>query len=324
MMTINDFKYKQPIFYFSSKTKAKLKFKLDNIIITKEEDGSIIQQQSCHNTLCLCVIGNISFTNVILQKAQKYGFPVIFLSRSLKQQGYFHNRAEGNFLLRQKQYLNKDKDLPIAQQIITQKIHNQTQLLKDLRYKAEADKIAIEKLTHFQPINCQNEKELLGIEGNASKVFFSAYFRTLNWQGRQPRCKKDINNLLLDIGYTYLFNFVETITAIYGFDIYCGVYHKFFYQRKSLICDLVEPFRCIIDRRLRKMHSLKQIHKDDFFFHQGQFKLEYKKQSHYTKIFMNEILDYKEDIFLFIQSYYRWYMKGKTIEQFPLFDIGEA
>ena len=93
------------------------------------------------------------------------------------------------------------------------------------------------------------------------------YFRKLKWERRMPRCKNDIPNLLLDIGYTYLFNFIESLLSIYGFDLYCGVHHTFFYQRKSLVCDLVEPFRCIIDQRIRKAYTLKQVNEDDFFFY---------------------------------------------------------
>ena len=125
----------------------------------------------------------------------------------------------------------------------------------------------------------------------------------------------------MDIGYTYLFNFIEALTAIYGFDVYCGVYHTFFYQRKSLICDLVEPFRCIIDQRLRKAYNLKQIDESDFYVKNAQYYLSYKNQSKYTKLFFKDLLEYKEDIFAFVQSYYRWFIKNKDIIDFPCFSI---
>jgi CRISPR-associated protein Cas1 len=176
-------------------------------------------------------------------------------------------------------------------------------------------------LQQITPDNASEVQELLGMEGSASKIFFPAYFRQLNWKRREPRTKRDINNLLLDIGYTYIFNFIEAMTAIYGFDIYCGVYHTFFYQRKSLICDMVEPFRCIIDQRLRKAHNLNQIDSDDFFVKNSQYMLKYKSQSKYTKLFMKDILEHKKEIFLYIQSYYRWFIKDKPQDQFPVFTI---
>lgn len=321
MMSLPDFQYKQCIFYFSSTDKEKLRFKVDNILI-EDENGKTVLQHSCHRIFILFIVGNITLTNVVLQKAKKFGFPVILLSRNLKMDCYFNNRAEGNFLLRRKQYYTgEDQNLSIARQLVNQKINNQLALLQEIRYHTKIEKEAIDKLNMLDPDSARTSQELMGMEGGSSKIFFPAYFRQANWLRREPRTKRDINNLLLDIGYTYLFNFIEAMTAIYGFDVYCGVYHRFFYQRKSLICDLVEPFRCIIDLRLRKAHTLKQIDADDFFVKNGQYQLTYKKQGKYTGLFLKDILKYKEDIFLYIQNYYRWFMKDKPLEQFPVFRI---
>jgi CRISP-associated protein Cas1 len=322
MMSLPDFKYKQCIFYFSSKEKCSLHFKADNIVI-KNEDGKTVLQHSCHKSFALFIVGNITLTNVVLKKAKQFGFPVILLSHNFKIECYFNNCAEGNFLLRKKQYDSLIENLSIAKQLVNLKINNQITLLNQLRYRTKQENVSIEKLTDCRPAKALSSKELMGIEGNAGKIFFSTYFRQLNWIRREPRTKRDINNFLLDIGYTYLFNFIEALTAIYGFDVYCGVYHTFFYQRKSLICDLVEPFRCIIDQRLRKAYNLKQIDEKDFYLKNGQYQLTYKNQGKYTKLFLKDILDYKEDIFLFIQNYYRWFIKNKNISEFPCFMISK-
>lgn len=319
-MSLNDFKYKQCIFYFSSK-KEHLKFRADNIII-EDERKNIKLQHSCHRLFALFIVGNITVTSVLLKKASSFGFPVILLSRNFKIDAYFNNLAEGNFLLRKKQYMKSPSEkLLIAKQFVDQKINNQASAVIKIRKKAKIEQQALEKLKKIKPQTASDSKELLGMEGSASKIFFGAYFRQMNWARREPRTKRDIPNLLLDIGYTYLFNFIEAITALYGFDVYCGIYHTFFYQRKSLICDLVEPFRCIIDQRLRKAHNLGQIDQDDFFRKNNQFFLSYKNQPKYTKLFVKDILSRKEDIFLFLQQYYRWLMKDKDIKEFPVFNF---
>jgi CRISPR-associated protein Cas1 len=163
----------------------------------------------------------------------------------------------------------------------------------------------------------------MGLEGNASRVFFASYFSPLGWRRREPRCKRDVYNVLLDIGYTLLFQFIEAMLSLYGFDLYCGVLHTFFYQRKSLVCDIVEPFRCIIDQRIRKAHNLGQIDEEDFFLHNGMYNLEWKSQSKYVRLFLKDILERKEDIFKFCQQYYRWFMKDLPVSQFPKFCIKE-
>ncbi len=319
-MSLPDFSYKQAIVYFSSHEKSKLRFRADNLVI-EDENGKVTLQHSCHRSFALFIIGGISLTHSIIQKAKQFGFPIILLSYNLRPYSYLNNSAEGNFLLRRKQYENEATDLLIAKELVKQKVANQIHLLQNLRYRSKQINEDIVKIKKISLNTIFDDSELRGKEGTVSKLFFPAYFNNMDWIRREPRTKRDIPNLLLDIGYTYLFYFVEAIVGIYGFDPFCGVYHKFFYQRKSLICDLVEPFRCIIDQRLRKAYNLKQINDKDFFVKNDQYILTYKNQGKYTRLFLKDILAYKEEIFLWIQSYYRWFMKSKPIEQFPTFEI---
>ena len=65
----------------------------------------------------------------------------------------------------------------------------------------------------------------MGIEGVAAKIYFSQIFDNIKWNGRKPRIKSDYVNVLLDIGYNLLFNFIEAIAKSFGFDTYCGYSH---------------------------------------------------------------------------------------------------
>lgn len=142
-----------------------------------------------------------------------------------------------------------------------------------------------------------------------------------DWKGRNPRIKSDFLNVTLDIGYNLLFNMVDSLLQVYGFDVYCGVYHKEFYMRKSLSCDLMEPIRPIIDLKVRKAVNLKQIKADDFQVFNNRWTLSYKKSPEYIGMFMDELLEYKEEMFLYIQDYYRSFMKGKTATEYRMFDL---
>lgn len=136
-----------------------------------------------------------------------------------------------------------------------------------------------------------------------------------------PRTKKDISNLLLDIGYTYLFNFIDSLLRLYGFDTYKGIYHKLFFQRRSLSCDIMEPFRSIIDHALLKAYHLGQIKESDFFFQKSSYGLKYDKSSDYTKIFFDAILSHREEIYQYIKDFYR-YMAGAS-NKMPYFKIAK-
>lgn len=320
MLSRPDFMEKQVLFIESDNSK-KLKFKNSNLVLV-DENNRIVLQHPCSRIFVVFIVGEFSITSVLIKNAKKNAIPLVFLQYSLKPYFSILPDNKGNFLLRKKQYTNTN-DLEIAKQVINNKIKNQVSLMTSLRYKTVNEKSSISKVKGLsKQINfAQNSQELLGIEGTASKLFFETYFKNLDFNGRRPRCKDDIFNLLLDIGYHYLFNFVEANLELYGFDTYYGFYHKLFFQRKSLVCDLIEPFRCIIDRRIRKSFNLKQINKDDFYFKNGQFYIKREFNKKYSELMLKEILQHKEKIFLYVQSYYRSFIKGKGIDEFPTFTI---
>ena len=322
MMSLPDFRYKQIVVHIAGGRGERLKFRKDNIVI-ENRDGEVLVQHSCHRLFALFIIGEISLTSVLIRQCVSFGFPIVLLGRNMHPIANIHCGAEGNTLLRKRQYcLSPEKQLCIARELVRQKIANQIRLIKDLRYLSEADKGALATIESFDVKAACTTKELMGVEGSASRVFFSAYFRQLGWRRREPRCRPDICNFLLDIGYTYLFQFVAAMLSLYGFDLYCGVLHSFFYQRMSLVCDIVEPFRCIVDRRVRKAHNLSQIKETDFFLYNGRLNLEWERQAKYIQLFFKDILADKEGIFLFCQRYYRWFVREKPMSEFPVFKIG--
>ena len=322
MMSWPDFSYKQIVVHQIRNRGEKIRFRADNIVILDAEE-KVLLQHTCHRLFALFIIGEISMTSVLLRNSIKYGFPIILMNGNLRVVARFNCGAEGNTLLRRRQYETGERALEIAKELIRQKISNQASLIKGLRRLSVDNIEAVSYLMKIDVEYAYDIRELMGLEGNASRVFFSSYFSPLDWVRREPRCKRDICNVLLDIGYTFLFQFVEAMLSLYGFDLYCGVLHTFFYQRKSLVCDIVEPFRCIIDQRIRKAHNLGQIDKSDFFLHNGMYMLEWKSQSKYSRLFLKDILERKEEIFKFCQQYYRWFMKDLPISQFPKFRIKE-
>lgn len=321
MLDINDFSKKQILIY-APVMGDKISYRNDNMIISSGE-GKIKYQTTCYKIFMVLVIGDCSITTGLLRRAKKFGFSICFSSYSFRLYATFNSAMEGNTLLHQKQYQYDGTDL--AKHIIHNKIFNQMSTLEKIRKKTPDVKEAILLLQEYQNeikgLSNPPLETLLGIEGNASKVYFSRVFNTLEWKGRKPRIKFDYINSLLDIGYSILFNFIDCILQVYGFDVYQGVLHTRFYMRKSLVCDLMEPFRPIIDWRVRKGIGLGQFRKDDFVEIKNQWQLEYKKSSKYAGIFFEDLLANKEVIFLYIRSYYRSFMKGKDYSRYPFFDI---
>lgn len=319
MLSANDFKKKQ-IMFLCTNEGDKLSFLNDNVVV-KDKDGKIKHQSTCYRLFMICVIGNISITSGLIQKSKKFGFSICLMTTTFKIYEVLGARMEGNTLLRAKQYCYNEID--IGRKIQENKIKNQIQGLKNIRKKTEYIKEGIEMLEEMvvQLDSVLDYLKIMGVEGNASRVYFPRMFDNVVWQGRKPRIKNDFVNTTLDIGYTMLFNFIDAILQIYGFDTYYGVFHRCFYMRKSLVCDIIEPMRPIIDYEIRKAINLKQCKKEDFREYNGQWCLEYKNNSTYIKFLMSAILEYKDDIFLYIQQYYRFFMKMKSVQDFPIFRL---
>lgn len=315
MLSEPDFLEKKIILVYT-KDGDKISFKNDNIVIT-DIDGSIKLQLSCYRLFAIFVVGGVSLTSGIILRSKKFGFSIVLFTANFKVYSVINYSLEGNTLLRKRQYTTENS-LDIARYLIINKINNQKDAIKKLRDKNSQEGIKLlEKSIETLQAKQYSISEIMGIEGTAAKVYFNRLFKEFSWKGRQPRLKLDEINLLLDIGYTVLFNYLEAVLNIYGFDIYKGNLHQEFYKRKSLVCDIIEPFRPIVDYKIRKLLKLGQLNQFKFKKEKNQYQLNYEDSGNFTMLMLEEITSYKKCIFRYIQQYYRWFMKCKNITEFP-------
>lgn len=304
---------KQQIIYCFSTQGEKIKINNQNVAIIDKE-GQMKLQVSCYRLFAIFIIGDSSITTPVIKYAHKFGFSIVFMTNGFKIYDIIGFRMEGNTLLKKKQYEYKDNKL--AKYFVENKIKSQINTLKKIRGRDDEKNNCIKRLDEYlkKMQSSNNIDEIMGFEGVCAKIYFSYLFSEQGWQGRVPRVKKDYINSSLDIGYTILFNFVEALLRIYGFDIYKGFLHQQFYMRKSLVCDVVEPFRTSIDWQLRKSINLNQIQESDFKVQKGEYKLDFKYNKKYVAIFSECIDKQRSEIFMFIQSLYRNFIKGNEIE----------
>lgn len=273
--------------------------------------------------LALFVVGHITVTTPLMEKCKKYGVALVVMKPNLRPIFFWANSAEANYLLRKRQFDFKQDDLSIARNIVYNKVMNQKASLQKTRKKDAMTTEAIVQcdaaLETLPAINDYNQ--LMGLEGTVAKSFFSAYFQGQNWNGRHPRMKTDAMNVALDIGYTILFNFLESFIRMFGFDLYVGVYHRMWFKRKSLVCDLIEPFRCIIDHATLLAFNRKQFSEKDFIVLKQEYRLKNEKCADYYKVYYDALIAYKTDFFKYVQQYYRCFMGCKSIKSYPLFEF---
>ena len=93
------------------------------------------------------------------------------------------------------------------------------------------------------------------------------------------------------------------------------------FKRKSLVCDLMEPFRCIIDHAVLLAFNRKQFSEKDFTLIKQEYHLKYEKCADYYRVFYDELIARKMDIFKFVQQYYRCFMGCKSVKEYPIFEF---
>lgn len=271
--------------------------------------------------LALFIIGHIRITTPLIEKCQKFGVALVVMKPSLRPVFFWANSAEANFLLHKRQYEHKKEDIAIAKVIVENKIRNQIKALADTRKKDELTEQAkgmLRSALETLP-DVADYDSLMGVEGAAANAFFRSFYQEHDWHQRRPRTKCDVLNATLDIGYTMLFNYIECFLRMFGFDLYVGVYHCMWFKRKSLVCDIMEPFRPIIDKVVRTAWNRKQFSEKDFQIQKGEYRLKYEKNRDYCRVFFDVLISYKMEVFKYVQAYYRCFMGCKSVTQYPIF-----
>ncbi len=174
---------------------------------------------------------------------------------------YFKNIAT----LRKKQLLfyNTPQATNWLINILVRKTRLQTELIKRLQKKNNTDftliQVATEKVEQIlgtsenysgQPIEkCRNQ--LLGIEGSLSRKYFQILQVFLpeqfKFEKRSRRPATDYFNAALNYLYGMTYSIVESGVFAKGLDPFIGYMHTDNYQKTSLVFDLIEPIRPLID-----------------------------------------------------------------------------
>ena len=173
MMSFPDFQYKQVIVHVAGGSGERLRFLADNVVI-EDKDKKCILRHSCHRIFALFIIGEVTVTSVLIKQAKRFDFPIILMSGNFRVIARLNNGAEGNTLLREKQYELSGRTMPIARELIAQKIANQMALIKALRYQTAEDKACLEFLKSRSVNDARDVHELMG--GGRKQKFFHLLF----------------------------------------------------------------------------------------------------------------------------------------------------
>ncbi len=163
--------------------------------------------------------------------------------------------------------------------MIQQKMANQIRFLKKLMHArpgkeslfSDAIKIierALSDLESDQENLDEIRNRLMGLEGTAGRAYFQCLSKIMpekyRFEGRSRRPARDPFNAVLNYCYGILYGRVEKACILAGLDPYIGFMHTDNYNKKSMVFDLIEPFRIYGEQTAVYLFTGKKM-KDEYF-----------------------------------------------------------
>lgn len=193
----------------------------------------------------------------------------------------WHSKLGSTTLIRRKQLEASagERGLNLAKEWVICKIENNIDFLKNLaNSRPNKEKVinecvvSLEKKIHMlQKMKGSLEEKrnsIMAIEGMAGKEYFEALSYIIpdrfKFKGRSRNPAKDEFNCLLNYGYGVLYSMVEKGCILAGLDPYLGFIHTDNYNKKSLVFDLIEMFRILVDKTVVYLFSKRKIKKEYF------------------------------------------------------------
>lgn len=166
------------------------------------------------------------------------------VSRKKQVEDYLKKLPDTEELLAQLEWNREIKD-EVWTLIVYEKIHKQAEHLASLGYSESAEKLS-GYLSEIELCDKTNR------EGHAAKVYFNALFGMSFSRGEAGAV-----NAALNYGYSLVLGAVNREVCACGYLTQLGLFHDNMFNEFNLSCDLMEPFRIVVDRFVKaKIYAL--------------------------------------------------------------------
>lgn len=229
----------------------------ERLVITL--DGDTLREVRLLDVSHAVLFGRVQITTPVVQALCEREIPITYLSQGAWFYGMTTGLAHKNVELRIAQHRAAESDvaLSIARSLVSGKIQNQRTILRRNLDQRDPKLLGRLALHARQARHTGQTATLLGIEGIAAQLYFSAFHRLFRgagaWagevfreHGRNRRPPGDEVNAVLSFLYAVLTKECAVIAQAVGFEVYRGMYHTPKYGRPAMALDLCEEFRPLI------------------------------------------------------------------------------
>ena len=219
---------------------AKLDYQLGFMVVRGEETVKV------HiNEIEMLIVEStaVSFTAYLMNELVKNKVKVIFCDEKRNPSSEllpYYGSHDTSAKIRHQMEWTRENKAAIWTEIVTEKIRKQAEHLQE-RFKTEADLL-------YQYIEEMAFGDETNREGHAAKVYFNALF------GKDfSRTEECPLNAALNYGYSIILSLFTREVVANGYITQIGLFHDNMFNQFNLACDLMEPFRPIIDRFVVEM-----------------------------------------------------------------------
>lgn len=229
---------------------AKLDYKMGYLVVRGLETKRVLLDE-----IAVLLIENpaVSFTGFLIEALTDKKIKVIFcdskrspIAELIPHHGCHDSASKIRTQIAWEQSV---KDI-VWRDIVSEKIRKQAEFLYELKLTQQADLLS-EYVGQVELADATNR------EGHAAKVYFNALF------GMDFTRSADLPiNAALNYGYSILLSAINREISANGYLTQLGIFHDNMFNHFNLSCDLMEPFRILIDRQVYDMHPL-EFDKDE-------------------------------------------------------------
>lgn len=214
---------------------SKISYKNRFLVVKQENDEKYIHLSEIDTVIVDSI--SVSISAYLLKELADNKINIIFCDEKHNPFGeivpYYSKHNTSKMIKEQIKWKTTDKD-KIWSEIVKNKIMNQALLLK----KTKSDKYKL-VLSYIDEVV---DGDKTNREGHAAKVYFNALF------GNDfVRNSDDSINAALNYGYAILLSTINKEIINNGYLTQLGIHHKNEFNEFNLTCDLMEPFRIVID-----------------------------------------------------------------------------
>lgn len=222
--------------------RCKLDLRYNNMNIRKNE--SLKQVNISEIGVLIIESTSVSITSALLSELMKNKIKVIFCDETHNPESElipYYGGCDSSERIKSQIFWDDEIKENLWTLIVSEKIRKQMEVLKYFNLKEyKLLENYMFQVEHFDSTNR---------EGHAAKVYFNSLFG-VNFNRDD---KENVINMALDYGYSILLSLFNREVVSNGYITNIGLFHRNKFNPFNLSCDLMEPFRPLVDKLVVEM-----------------------------------------------------------------------